>query len=141
MKRYMVTKSIFVDTSWFKAISDKNDDFSNIAVGQHFVFKQQNVLLVTTNFVLDESFTLIRTRVDLQSALDFRQLISAMGRNLKVVRVSPQDEEKAWDWFPNDWSKLSFTDCTSFAVMKRLGLKDVATLDEHFARAGFTIFK
>ena len=49
------------------------------------------------------------------------------------------DDAGAWEWFEMDWSKLSFTDCVSFAVMKRLGLTDVATFDEHFTRAKFIV--
>ncbi len=32
--------------------------------------------------------------------------------------------------------RLSFTDCTSFAVMRDLGLKLAFTMDRHFHRAG-----
>ena len=132
---------LFVDTSWFKAIADPADDFSEIASDQFEVLMKNETLLITTNYVLDEAFTLLRTRLDLQSALDFREMLVQMGNRLKLVRILPQDEEDAWKWFPENWSKLSFTDCTSFAVMKRLGLTDVATFDQHFAKAGFKIFK
>jgi len=33
----------------------------------------------------------------------------------------------------------SFTDCTSFVVMKELRLKDALTTDRHFRQAGFHI--
>jgi predicted nucleic acid-binding protein len=34
----------------------------------------------------------------------------------------------------------SFTDCTSFALMKQLGVNDSFAFDEHFKQAGFTVF-
>jgi len=55
--------------------------------------------------------------------------------------VTAADEAKAWDWFGLDWSDLSFTDCVSFAVMKRLGIGRAAAFDRHFARAGFKMAK
>ena len=67
---------------------------------------------------------------------DFRHDL-AKTIKIKLVRSLPQDEAAAWEWFLLDWSDLSFTDCVSFAVMKRLGLEQVATFDKHFERAGF----
>ena len=53
--------------------------------------------------------------------------------------IDVADEAQAWKWFLNDWSKLSFTDCVSFAVMKRLDIARAATFDEHFNQARFTL--
>ena len=97
--------------------------------------------MVTTNFIIDESLTLIRIKSGLDVALKFAGLIQKMAIHQKIVRVTQVDEKNAWKWFPEKWSKLSFTDCTSFAVMERLGLKDVLTFDDHFSKAGFNVFK
>jgi len=64
-----------------------------------------------------------------------------MSRRVRIRRVTAADEAKAWDWFGLDWSDLSFTDCVSFAVMKRLGIGRAAAFDRHFARAGFKMAK
>lgn len=131
--------NIFVDTSWFKALADPTDDFHIPANQQYQQIKQHYWHLVTTNFVLNETFTLIRVKVDLQSALDFRKTLLSMRDTLQVFRVLAQDEKNSWKWFPNNWSGLSFTDCTSFAVMQRLSLTRVATFDQHFQRSGFKL--
>ncbi len=34
--------------------------------------------------------------------------------------------------------KINFTDCTSFAVMRELRLRDALTTDRHFTQMGFT---
>lgn len=137
----MVNKKLFVDTSWFKAFVDKKDDFYAQASDQFGKIESEKIPLVTTNFILDESYTLIRKRVSKAESFKFKELLSELTGILSLVRITPKDENDAWSYFKEDWSGLSFTDCTSFTVMKRLDLKDVATFDNHFARAGFTIFK
>jgi len=137
----MVSTNIFIDTSWYKAFLDVKDEFHNLAIDQYEKLKSSKTLFITTNFIIDESLTLIRMKSGLPTALNFRDMLFEMVDVLKIVRVMPNDETEAWKWFPKDWRRLSFTDCTSFAVMKRIDLKDVATFDQHFTRAGFNIFK
>lgn len=134
-------KLIFLDTSFLKALVDGKDDFHSLAESIWSDLKKQDVKLVCTNFIFDELFTLLRKRCGLQKALDARSFIADDTTQLLFIRITIQDEANAWIWFPNDWSDLSFTDCTSFAVMKRLDITHVATFDQHFQRAGFTIVK
>lgn len=139
----MVTKEhIFVDTSAFKALLDPNDAFfADIWKLWPRLQNADNSVLVTSNFILDESLTLIRKRCGLEIAIELQNLIAQSVASIRVIRVLNEDEVHAWDWFMNDWSKLSFTDCVSFALMKRLGITRVVTFDEHFERAGFTVEK
>lgn len=45
---------------------------------------------------------------------------------------------QAWKWQSKFHDHaFSFTDCTSFAVMRRLGLAEAATSDSNFQTAGF----
>ena len=131
---------MFLDTSFFKALLDPKDDFHNQAKIQWDLFRQHDTQLITTNYIIDESFTLIRFRCDLAVAEKLRDLLYEGAEYIKIVRVMVDDDAGAWEWFEKDWSKLSFTDCVSFAIMKRLGLSDVATFDTHFARAGFIVY-
>ncbi len=135
-----VPPAIFLDTSFFKALLDSKDDFHNKAKIQWGLFRQQDVDLVTTNYIVDESFTLIRIRCGLSVAQKLRGILYEGAEYIKMIRVTVDDDAGAWAWFEKDWSKLSFTDCVSFAVMKRLGLTDAATFDKHFKRAGFTVY-
>ncbi len=133
------SSNIFVDTSWFKAFLDPDDDFHLQSEQQYLKMKNNKGHFITTNYIVDETLTLLRVRINLELSLKFRDMLLEMSHSLKLIRITSQDESKAWDWFPKSWSKLSFTDCTSFAVMQRLGLKDVATFDDHFSRAGFNM--
>lgn len=54
-----------------------------------------------------------------------------MGETL-VARAEARDRRFA----DKDWS---LTDCLSMEVMSRRGIREVATTDERFSRAGFTL--
>lgn len=134
------TSYIFVDTSFFKAILDIKDEFH---INAKKIFKrlqgEEETLLITSNYVLDESFTLLRKRCGLEACIQLRDDFVRSSKAIKLIRITLADDARAWNWFLNDWSDLSFTDCVSFALMNRLNIKRSATFDQHFQRAGFEI--
>ena len=93
---------VFVDTAFFKALADEKDDFHQSAIKIFEKFKEEQSELITTNFILDETITLIRVRCGLERVRMFRRIIASLSP-LKIIRVLTQDEEKAWDWFWNNW--------------------------------------
>ena len=131
--------SVFVDTSWLKALLDEKDEFHKKALKVLSKIKEASYSLITTNYILDESFTLVRVRCGVERALQLRDKLAEMVEVLKIVRITSSDDVDAWEWFVKDWTGLSFTDCTSFVVMERLGIENVASFDKHFSRAGFKI--
>ena len=133
--------TVFVDTSMFKALIDTKDDFHQDARQIWERFTQERIRLATSNYIFDETLTLLRYRGGLPLALRFRELIIDNVQYIKILRVTTSDEANAWEWFVKDWSKLSFTDCVSFALMTRIELSRVATFDNHFKRAGFLVEK
>lgn len=135
----MASDYVYVDSSMWKALIDLNDNFYHRAGIIWKSLEKENVRLLTTNYILDESLTLIRKRCGIKAIKLFRDHLVSDWKSVKINRVTIADEANAWNWFLNDWSDLSFTDCISFAVMKRLALKRVATFDRHFSKAGFTI--
>ncbi len=133
--------TIFIDTGFFKALVDGEDDFNRQAKKIWQKLEEEKTDLVTSNYVIDETLTVIRIKCGLKKALKFRDLLAENSQILKIIRVTVADEAGAWQWFIKNWRKLSFTDCVSFAVMKRLGLRRVVAFDEHFQRAGFKVEK
>ena len=56
---------------------------------------------------------------------------------MPVIRVTPEDERRAWDLFRQHQDKrFSFVDCTSFAVMKRIGMRTAFAFDDDFRQLG-----
>lgn len=136
-----MSDQVFVDTSFFKAFIDKKDEFHPQAIQIFKSLQSSNNPLITSNYILDETFTVIRSKCGLELAKDFKKVLENFEGGLKIIRVLIIDERNAWKYFFRDWSGLSFTDCVSFAAMTRLGLKHVATFDTHFQKAGFQIKK
>lgn len=130
---------VFIDSSFIFALLVDADSFHADALAFYDVLVKNQAELVVSNYILDETYTLLRIKAGRTKCLELRNAIESSDLLLKVVRVTFEDDAAAWNWFENDWSKLSFTDCTSFAVMKRLGITQVATFDEHFVRAGFQV--
>ena len=132
---------VFIDSSAFKAIVDERDDFN---VDAESIFKKlviEGCKFITSNYIVDECATLLRAKSGLIKALKFKNYLSNSSPIINIFRVSSKDEVEAWKLFENEWSGLSFTDCTCFAVMKRLGIKRVFGFDKHFEKAGFILEK
>jgi predicted nucleic acid-binding protein len=121
--------SIFVDTSAFFAVAVEQ------AAGHDRltqVLAADDVAPVTTTAVLTELWGLMRARFD-RTAGD--RLIGALLRGaVHVEPVGPGDLLRAME-IGEEFADQPFSlvDRTSFAVMHRLGLHRVATLDHHFA--------
>jgi hypothetical protein len=57
-----------------------------------------------------------------------------------LVRVTAEDDRAAWNHFCNrSDQRFSFTDCTSFVVMRRLGMSLALALDDDFRAEGFQV--
>ncbi|MCK5118750.1 MAG: type II toxin-antitoxin system VapC family toxin [Candidatus Latescibacteria bacterium] len=61
-------------------------------------------------------------------------------QTVQIIHVTEDLEEEAWELFKHYSDKLfSFTDCTSFVVMRQWNLTEAFTNDHHFEQMGFTI--
>lgn len=136
----MESDVIFLDSSLFKAVRDEQDEFYQLAKPLWDMLLENKTTLVTNNFILDETYTLLRAKCGKKKALELRRVLLAVGDQLQIERVTVEDEAEAWTWFEKDWRGLSFTDCVCFAMMKRLGIQQVATFNERFREAGFVCF-
>lgn len=128
-------KRAFVDTSaWYALIDGRDPDHRDVLAA----LKAYEKRLVTTNFVFDETVTLIRYRLGWRQAHEFGQA-ALRGEIAQLVRVSPKDEEAAWKTFSSYEDKVfSFTDCTSFVIMHRLDIETAIALDRDFRRFGLS---
>jgi predicted nucleic acid-binding protein len=131
---------LFVDTSAWLAIHDKNDQFHKQAVEKNCTIKSRRIDLVTSEYVLDESITLIRFRVSHTASVIFGESLFHSSI-INIVYINTTERQKAWDFFKKHKDKeFSFTDGTSFIIMKTLNIKKAFTFDSHFNQIGFELF-
>lgn len=130
---------LFVDTSGWMACADASDPAHRRACTARDAALEERVVLVTTDFVVDETLTLLRLRIGLAAAEAWWTQVDGSAR-LRWERITVERFERARGLFFKYRDKdFSFTDCTSFAVMQELRLKRALTTDRHFRQMGFQV--
>ena len=133
---------VFVDTWAWYAMADAADTDPTLAQLANEQLLAENYTFVTTNFVLAETITLIRYHLHHTTAEQFRDMIQQLiyAGLVELVRINEAHEATAWEIFKQYADqKFSYTDCTSFAMMRDLKFSHVFTADHHFAVLGFTL--
>ncbi|MDX2241216.1 MAG: PIN domain-containing protein [Leptolyngbyaceae cyanobacterium bins.302] len=110
---------IFVDTSaWFASIVPSDDDYN--AASQWIAQNTQD--LFTTDYVVDETLTLLRSRGETTRAISLGEAFFS-GVLANLYYLTEADIQQTWHMFrqfsDKDWS---FTDCTSRVVMTKFKL-------------------
>jgi len=135
-----VTRAFFYDTWAFAALADRGDPAHAVAVEVDEALERQGLVGVTTDYVLDETTTLLHAAAGARVSIPFLEGMSdrALGENLKVISIGEARRARAVEMFKKlaEEPRLSFTDATSFAVMVELGIELAFTADRHFHRAG-----
>ena len=130
---------LFVDTAGWMAMADESDPLHRASIRIRDGHLEKGGLLVTSDYVMDETLTLIRMRIGLEAARAFWEQTSESPR-LRWERIDARRFQAAVEWFFRWRDKtFSFTDCTSFIILRELHLKKVLTCDRHFRVAGFEI--
>lgn len=132
-------KYLFVDTAGWIAAADSADPAHQKVCCARDQWLRDEGMLMTTDYVMDETLTTLRMRLGLKSAQLWWQQIDGSSR-LRIEWMNVMRTETARRIFFTQRDKqYSFTDCTSFAVMQELKISSVLTLDQHFRKAGFII--
>jgi len=130
----MPERRIFLDTSGIFSWINGRDPHHELMLSFP---RQRGVRLIVTDYIIDEACALFIARKISHRRDDLLGLV----RHSKIVEMEWIGKEtfwQAWDWLQKFRDQpFSFTDCTSFVVMDRLGLTEAATNDSHFKTAGY----
>ncbi len=127
---------IFVDTSaWYASVMPS--DPNHVAAAGWLKANQEPLL--TTDFVIDETLTLLKSRGHFRRALAVGSELF-QGRRTTVRYLTEAEIQAAWQVFQRfadkDWS---FTDCSSKVIIEQLSLTTAFAFDQHFRQFGSVI--
>ena len=126
----------FVDTSAILALADRDDRFHGAAADLWIQWTVERPHVVTSNYVVLESIALMQSRLGMESVRSFHRHLLPV---LQVEWISPDIHRRAIAaLLAADRRRLSLVDCTSFELMRELGLRRVFAFDRHFSERGLT---
>ncbi len=131
---------IFVDTGAFLARYLPRDQHHEVARAAWRELSSRRWPVYTSNFVLDETITLLGRWASPEFAGDrAEELLASVG--LAILRPDAEDELDALAFFRKFGDqRASFTDCVSFALMRRHEIPRAFGFDRHFLQAGFELW-
>lgn len=130
---------VFVDTGYLIALETSDDQHHESALHQWNGLLKSLPPLITTSYVFDEVITFFNSR-------NFHAKAVEIGNNIlnspaiQFIHVDEHLFQEGWLYLKkHDDKSYSLTDCISFVVMNRHGIKTALTFDSHFVQAGFAI--
>lgn len=136
-------QELFVDTSAWYAIADPGDTNHQSAL----IYRNQiarKCRLVSSNYILDELYTLLLIHVSYYRAIEFKKKLDILIQEniLKILWIDQDIAEQTWQIFEtfNQDKQWSFTDCSSYVLMNKYNIKQVFTFDYHFLQMGFICY-
>ena len=130
---------LFIDSGYFIAL-EALDDQNHKSASIHWQKLCKSLpQLLTTSYVFDEVITFFNSKDRHQKATELGKNI-LQSASIKLIHIDEPLFYKSWEYFQQHQDKsYSFTDCTSFVVMKQRKIKSALTFDRHFKQAGFEV--
>ena len=131
---------LFVDTWGWLALRDKGDRRYREAATTFDEALSAKALVVTTDYVLDETFTLLFRRLSVNKARESLEALLTAGEHgafqITTINAARFHEAVRLRLKYRDKPEISFTDFTSMVVMQGSGVKRILTEDRHFTQVG-----
>lgn len=129
--------TVFVDTSAFYALFDRNDNRHTQAQNIWRETLDSATLLLTSNYVLLELSALLQRRFGMEAIRDVEERLVPV---LTVTWVSDELHRRGVAMLlAANRRQLSLVDCVSFAVCRQSGVHTVFAFDAHFTEQGFEL--
>jgi uncharacterized protein len=133
---------VFVDTGAWIALFRRDDAHHEAASSFYGTALDDGALLVTSNYVTDETATRLRYDIGLPAALRFHDSMEAAvsARRLRLAWVDQAIEREAWGTMERFADVgLSLTDATSAVLARRAKIQHMFGFDADFRALGFDV--
>jgi predicted nucleic acid-binding protein len=128
---------LFIDAGYLIVLEAADDQNHDAALRHWRGLLQSLPPLVTTSYVFDEVVTFFNSRRRNAKAVEIGNSLLRSSA-VEFVHVDEQLFYEGWQFFQRHRDKsYSLTDCVSFVLMERRGIREALTFDRHFAQAGF----
>ncbi len=132
-----MAREVFVDSSGLYALSDHRDPFQRVARRCVVELVSGGAVLILTDYIVDEACTLAKTRAGAYGAMRLLEIVDRSDA-FRMVWIDAERFATTKAFFRKHADHgYSFTDCSSFVVMRELGISDALTTDRHFVAVGF----
>jgi hypothetical protein len=135
-------RAVVVDTGAWIALLSRTDRYAAAAVARYRELVAAGVLLVTNNYVVDETATRLRYDAGLEAALRFRVMLddALRVRRLRISWVDERIEREGWRLMERHRDvTLSLTDAVTVALARRARIEEVFGFDDDFAALGLRV--
>jgi len=128
---------VFIDTSALLGALNARDSCHEEAAALFAALASRRTRLLTTSYVLLETYALVGRRLGVAQARRFRAEFASL---LDIVWVDADLHERGLDvWLRAGSRDLSLVDTVSFALLEELGLREALAFDQHFTDRGFVL--
>jgi len=125
---------VFIDTGAFIALTDADDENHIAAKTFYKDSLEKGTKFITTNFVVCETMNYLRAKVSHKVSVIFWENLKK-SFSFEIINITTMAENTAFSIFRQYADKdFSFTDCSSFSVMKSLKITNAFAFDRHFGQ-------
>ena len=133
-------RAIFIETGAFLAKEIAADQFHRQAVEfWQRIAEEESLVLYSSEHVLDETVTLLARRTSYSWATEWGT--DVLNAGIQFLPTKGNDLKDAFHLMRKYADQaVTLTDCISFVLMRKDGLRDAFGFDRHFTSAGFRLW-
>ena len=128
--------TVFVDTSAILALMVGSDRAHREAAEIFEKLRNRRAALVTTSYVLVETYALLDRRLGRDAVRDFRANLAPL---IRVIWVDGAIHERGLDRLEKSSHGLSLVDAVSLEAIRQHRILEAFAFDRHFGREGLAV--